>query len=767
MEINRREFLQMLGIATGGLALSSCGIDPRWSVPDELVKLAQRGPGIETWRNTICGQCTGGCGVKVRLIDGIPVKIEGNPMSPLNRGGMCPQGMAGLDVLYSPDRLKTPMIRHGNKGKTAQWKPISWDEAIDKVVSRLSKLRAEGQPHKLAILKQDTSMLMNDIFTMFMRAYGSPNLIDADDKQAQFLAFYLTQGLKEEFIGYDLAQAKYILNFGANIFEEEPAPVHYMRAYSQLRSQKGKRAKIIHISPRLSITGLKSAEWLPIKPATYGVLALGIAHVLIKEGLYDHDFVTRYTSGFDQWKNYVLKEFYPRKTSQITGIPVEQILKISREFGYTRPNLAIGNHNTVASSNGLFNMLAVHALNALVGAFEKPGGVVLPYQIPFSNLPGLRLDKIAHNGLNQLALDTYNNLKSTKVFVENILSEEKLYSLDTLFIYNSNPVFTSPYHEKFKLALEKIPFIVSFSNFIDETTEYADIILPDHCWLEKWDTNSQIPLVNFPWLGIQNPVVKPFYDTRQTGDVILQIASQINGISLPYKNSFELLKYRVKGIFKTGRGVVISEMFEEAWSDFLKKRGWQSLRYTNFEEFFKIMVEQGGWWEPDYRYGDYKRVFKTQDNKFRFVILHDKKYVPEFKGDKTKFSLHLNTFAVITNHKGKGSNSPLLQEIFGFYHKRYWQSWVEINPETAHKLHLRDGDMVEVESVVGKIRLPVKIYPGTRPEVVNIPFGLGHTSFGRYAKGIGVNPYTILVEDTDRLSGFPAISSTRVRIRRI
>jgi molybdopterin-containing oxidoreductase family iron-sulfur binding subunit len=144
MEINRREFLQMLGIATGGLALSSCGIDPRWSVPDELVKLAQRGPGIETWRNTICGQCTGGCGVKVRLIDGIPVKIEGNPMSPLNRGGMCPQGMAGLDVLYSPDRLKTPMIRHGNKGKTAQWKPISWDEAIDKVVSRLSKLRAEG-----------------------------------------------------------------------------------------------------------------------------------------------------------------------------------------------------------------------------------------------------------------------------------------------------------------------------------------------------------------------------------------------------------------------------------------------------------------------------------------------------------------------------------------------------------------------------------------------------------------------------------------------
>jgi molybdopterin-containing oxidoreductase family iron-sulfur binding subunit len=121
---------------------------------------------------------------------------------------------------------------------------------------------------------------------------------------------------------------------------------------------------------------------------------------------------------------------------------------------------------------------------------------------------------------------------------------------------------------------------------------------------------------------------------------------------------------------------------------------------------------------------------------------------------------------MITNQKGKGSNSPLLQEMFGFYHRQSWQTWVEINPESAKRLHLRDGDIAEVESSAGKIRLPVKIYPGTRPDVVNIPFGQGHTSYGRHAKGIGVNPYTILVEDIDSLSDTPSINGTRVRISR-
>ncbi|MEK7271951.1 MAG: molybdopterin-dependent oxidoreductase [Nitrospirota bacterium] len=772
MEISRRRFLEMLGVVAGGMALTSCGVDPRWSVPDELVKLAQRGPGIETWGNTLCGQCGGGCGIKIRFIDGIPVKIEGNPMFPINRGGMCPQGAAGLDTLYHPDRIKAPLLRSGNRG-SGSWKPISWDEALEMVITRLSKLRSEENTHKVAVLKEDSSILMDDIFSMFLNAYGSPNLIDASDKEGQYLAYHIMQG--RGIVGYDFGGAKYVLNFGANLFEEGPSPVRYMQAYKELREQKGERAKIVHISPRLSTTGLKASEWLPIKPGTYGVLALGIAHILIKENLYDNEFVTQRTTGFNEWKTYVLKEFYPNRTSNITGIPVEQIIRISREFGYTRPALSIGNHNTTASSNGLFNMLAVHSLNALAGGFEKPGGVVIPDEIPLRELPAIETDSIAKSGLTKPSLDEHQKhpvgLKSVNRLLESILSD-KPYSLDTLFIYNSNPLFTYPHQEKFKKAMEKIPFIVSFSNFIDETAEYADIILPDHSFLEKWDLNQTVPTVNFAFIGIQKPVVVPFHDSRHSGDTMLTIASHIKGMSLPFKDSLELLKYRVEGIFRRGSGLVISEKFEESWWDFLRKRGWYGLRHTNYEEFWKTMIETGGWWEPLHKYGDWERIFKNSDGRFKFVYTLKEQdilssYTSPESNAKDTFPFYLNTFNMLTNQKGKGANSPLLQEMFGFYHQQHWKSWIEINPELAEKLHLHDGDIAEVESSEGKIRLTVKIYAGTRHDVVNIPFGQGHTSYGRYAKGIGVNPHTIMVKDIDSLSDIPSLSSTRVRISKV
>lgn len=774
MEINRREFLKVLGIMTGGLATASCGYDPRWSVPDDLIKAAQRGPGIETWRNTLCSRCAGGCGIRVRLIDGIPVKIEGNPLYPINRGGICPQGAAGLDVLYNPDRVKNPLLRSGDRG-SGRWIPISWDEAMNMVISKLNSLRKAGTPNKVAILKEGASILMEDIFSLFMKAYGSSNIIDTSDGEEKYLAFFITQGLKGS-VGYDLSRAKYILNFGANLFEEGPSPVYYMKEFKELREQVGQRAKIIHISPRLSTTGMKAAEWLQIKPSTYGALAYSIAYVLIKENLYDRGFVAQHTSGFDEWKDYVLKEFYPSRTSQITGIPVEQILKISREFGYTKPALALCNHNASASSNGLFNVLAVHSLNALAGNFEKPGGILLADSIPLKELPELKLDGVAMVGLTKPAINNRQGnpvrLKSFKGFIENLLSS-KPYELDTLFIYNSNPLFTYPYQKRIKKALERIPFMVSFSSFIDETTEYADLVLPDHTDMERWDLNPSVHTVTFPCLGIQMPVVEPFYDTKHTGDVLLAIASRISGISLPFKNSLELLKFRVEGIFKVGSGLLASEVFETSWEDFLRKRGWLGLRYGNFEEFLNTLVEVSGWWEPVYQYGEWKRVFKSKEGRFRFVFeVSGKDFLktyrsPESKGEKDKFPLYLNIFEMLTNIRGKGANSPLLQEMFGFYHKRHWDSWVEINPKLAQRLRLEDGDLVEVESQVGKIRVAVKVYQGVMSEVINIPFGQGHTSYGRYARGIGVNPYSLVVENWDDISDLPALNDTMVRITKI
>jgi anaerobic selenocysteine-containing dehydrogenase len=235
---------------------------------------------------------------------------------------------------------------------------------------------------------------------------------------------------------------------------------------------------------------------------------------------------------------------------------------------------------------------------------------------------------------------------------------------------------------------------------------------------------------------------------------------------MPYKTSLAILKGMIKEIYRTGKGMVISEGFEESWAEFLKQRGWQSLRYTNFEEFWKVLIKNGGWWEPRHLYGRPRKLFRKRFN-FSAANRINRQLQPRFKETKEEPSFSLNVSRNLTNYKGKGSNSPLLQEIFGFYHKQYWKTYLEINPETAKNLGLRDGDVVEVESAKGRLRCPVKIYAGIRPDVVNIPFGLGHTAYGRYAKGIGVNPYTILIEDNDELSDLPDLIGTKVSIRKV
>ena len=174
MEIRRRDFLKLLGGAAGTMAISGYGLDQIISVPEELIEKAQNGPGVETWKNTICGQCPGGCGIQVRLIDNIPVYIKGNPIYPVNQGGMCPLGHSGLEVLFNPDRIKAPKKLIGIPG-SGKWESTSWDDALKKITENLIKLRNENKSHQVAFLGYNEDGLMKEHISRFMRAYGSPN----------------------------------------------------------------------------------------------------------------------------------------------------------------------------------------------------------------------------------------------------------------------------------------------------------------------------------------------------------------------------------------------------------------------------------------------------------------------------------------------------------------------------------------------------------------------------------------------------------------
>jgi anaerobic selenocysteine-containing dehydrogenase len=791
MKLNRRDFLKMGGGA--GVAIALGGGYWKWSQFPVAEK--PNSPGVEKWVPTVCAQCMGGCGVLVRVIDGWAVNIIGNPLHPVNRGTLCPKGIAGLQGLYDPDRIRSPLKRVGKRGE-GQWKSITWDEALQLVIEPLREIRQKGEPYRLVVLGGRYRGLMRSLWERFLEAFGSPNYID---NQFQWEGtpvegLFLTQGIYAS-PAYDLKNTQYILSFGSGLLESNWSPVQALSAYGYFRRGRPEhRGKLVQIEPRLSVTAIKADEWIPIRPGTEGVLALGIANMIIKEGLYNKEFISGHTSGFENWtdaggkehlgfKEFVLSEYEPNAISKQTGVPVDTIIRLAREFASNRPSLAIGYRDRP------FHQMAVSALNGLVGNIDNPGGVLIPRATPLQAFPPLKKDAAAQKGFEVERIDGGKRLPMMMdrpyLFAKNLLSG-KPYKPKILFLYYTNPLFSNPSPHHFEKALSEIPLVVSFSPYLDDTTLHADLVLPDHTPLERWQDDPIFLENGFPVLGIRQPVIEPLYQTKATGDVLLNIAKSLGGEArkaFPWKDFQEVLLYSVRGIFDAKRGDTFGLQFEQAWTRLLERGGWSAPSYRTFEEFWKQLQEKGGWWDPIYDFQEWNRVFQTPSKKFEFYAqafkqilppavskdLQDPSFLPHWEESKSSedekgYPFHLYVFKTMALPGSRNANQPWLQAIAGSSLFERWETWLEINPETARQLGISDEDWVWVESSKGRIKVRARIYKGAMPDVVNIPFGDGHQSGGRWAEGVGENPYRLLHDDLDPLTGYPIRGLTRVRI---
>ncbi|OGL43623.1 MAG: hypothetical protein A2149_06305 [Candidatus Schekmanbacteria bacterium RBG_16_38_11] len=774
--IKRRTFLKALSGTSVGLAFSSCNRIENLNkkivniIPAKEEEIVPKG--VEKWMVSTCGQCKGGCGIKVRLIDERAVKIEGNLLHPINQGSLCPKGQAGLQLLYDPDRLKGPLKRKGERGGN-QWEKISWDEAAKLVVEKLKKIRTNGEAHQLAFMSGKCSSLMKSLSERFLESFGSPNYFDISgsmdgNDQEPSDNLFLTQGIRKN-PAFDLVKANLILSFGSNLLESFSSPVQALQAYGYFRrGRTGSRAKLIQIDSRLSVTGAKADEWIPINPGTLGALALGLAYIIIKEDLYDKDFISENSFGFEDFesdngvlqhgfKRMVLNEYSPGTVSKITGVSIDNIIRLAREFATNKPAIAI------SGQSGIYDKVAIHSLNALCGSIDTEGGILTPQDVPLKRLPSLKFDEISKKGLSFTRID--GRIKS---LIEASLTG-KPYKINALFIHNSNPLFTYPDQENLRKAFEKIPFILSFSCFLDETSKMADLILPDHTYLEKWEDAQANTLRGYPVLGIRQPVLSKVNDTMHTGDFLLKVAKGAGGAvsdALPWDDFKAFLSYSVQGVYEDQRGNLFGPKFEEAWVHLLEKGGWSVPAYSSFEEFWNKMLEKGGWWDPIYYFGEWNRIFNTPSGKFEFYFQTLKKKVGTGVSEKD-YPFYLNIYKLISLSGLDETNQPWLQGILAAHVPIKWNTWVEINPEIAKKMGISEGDLVWVESRKGKIIVYAHLYQGAMPKVVNIPFGLGHSSNGRWIKGIGKNPVSIMEEILDPLTGNLLHDYTRVKIYKV
>lgn len=799
-KISRRRMLQFMG-AAGAWMLMGC------EQHSELrrVQLVPTGwnRGEERWVRTTCLQCPGGCGINVRVYEGRAVKIEGNPDHPLNQGGLCPKGQAGLQALYDPDRIPGPMKKIGGRSSST-WEAISWDEALATVADKLGQLRAAGKPESLLLLGGHFPGHMKALFERLAAAYGTPNLVSTEslDNSVGRLSKYLTQGISEP-PGYDLANTRHLLFFGDGYLEAWQPLGYTLRTHGRsLRGRLEKRTRIVIVEPHFGVGASKADEWIPIRPGTYAALALGMAHVIVKEDLFDREFVANHTFGFDDWedptergvrhegfRSLVTREYSPEDTEKITGVAAADIRRLAREFAEARPGVAAAGQGPELHTNGLFTHLAIRSLNGLVGSIDVPGGEIVQQSVPSQRWSDANLDDRARTGNAQPSLARRTPRQEglpgdgDHGALLDAIESGQPYPTEVALIYNTNPLFDGPDVVRYRQALDRIPFVVSFSSFMDETTARADLVLPDSTYLERLEDDFILPSVGHPVLNLRQPVMDKLHDTRHTADVVIELAGRIGGSvgsSFPWKNYEQALKESLAGVAAAGNG---------------------SFTGRNSEDFWDKLKARGTWSGADYRFGDWERVLKTPSGRFEFASLAWKEHIeaaarqagvsldtyldqlgirargdlallphyepPRFAGVAEQFPFYLQTFKTMMYAEGRGGNQPWLQESFGVMLSERWRAWVEINPATAERLGIADHDMVRIESDRGRLQLPARLHPGVRPDMVNVPLGYGHTEHGRWAKGTAGNPNDIISGLVDPVTGAQAMHATRVKVGRV
>ncbi len=765
MELSRRHFLVT---AAGGLGFGIGALSHQFPLPPPQVGPDWR-PGVETFVPSTCLLCPAHCGIRARLVDGALTRIDGNPLHPVSQGGLCPKGRAGIQLLYHPGRLRGPMQRVGPAGSD-RFEPISWNAAIDRIVAALRSARGLGQPASVEWLVGDITGVMAGVVSGFCRAYGTDRITVDDYRDGSADVMRMCQGIDAS-PAFDLADSDLVFSFGAALSEAWWALPQAARAR---QNDPARTPRWIQVDARLSRTAVSADRWVAVKPGTYGVLAMGVAYVMAKEGLYDVDFVSRRVSGWEDWaddtgtrhegfRTLVLRHGRPEDVSARTGVPVAQLFQLAKDFGNARRPVAIWDQVVAWRTNGLSDALAIHALNILAGRLNRPGGVLV--QTPVS-MPGA-FDRETPGG----------ELSQRPLTATTWPGADHRPPTSLLFLYQSNPVASVARTDDVRQALSKVPLVVSFSPFLDESARYANLILPDHTYLERWQDGPAPAAVAFPVWGVVQPVMKPIHDTRATGDVILDIASRLGGEVKAWARWSAVEEIvRERGIALAGarRGSPFVEAFRQNELRELERRGWWLPHGQSPDDHWKAILASGGWFDPIYDYHDSSGITQHADGRVwifpadarrRLQNVPARTFLPEPSSEDgaADFPLRLIPYRVLTLASGATALMPWLLEHLGLTVGHSWETWAEVNAETARTLGLQSGQRVRVESSHGSFDATLRIYAGAQPGVVNIPYGL-HTRVDGWGEPRGANPLAAIGNQMDPATGLPDWYSTRVRL---
>jgi len=811
VEVSRRRFLQGSVALTilGGTSLTGADLFAK-AESEKRVSINKKVP-------TVCEMCVNKCAAIAHVRDGVVKKLDPNPYLPKSRNMLCARGAAGIHALYDPDRLKYPLIRVGKRGD-GRYKKVTWSEAYEHIKEKLVTILDEEEDNRSSIGYCAGEGLAEHTFKSFMaQKFGSSNFLNHSTicLQTAVSGFALTLG------GYgqaDLENAKYVIMAGANRAEAILTP-DTMDIFKRTR---GRGAKLVVVDPRYTKTAMHADTYVPIKPGTDLAFVLALTYVALKGQLYNKIYVENNFNEFETYRKHILEHGYtPEWAEKITGVPADTICSIAHDFMAAAPQAIYyqGRRSTWAKND--FQLRRAMAIfSALGGGVDVKGGIVFGKTLPLGDHPINA--PLYFNAQGRIEKDSAAIIGATGSWVawrDMVVEEKTPYPIRGMFVYKQNPMLSVPDSNKTRKMFEKMDLVVVIDTMPSDTAMLADVILPECSYLERED-----PLKSFtgiePAIVLRQKVIEPMYESKPVIEIMRGLAKRLTrplweitkkhdlDVQSELETSpeeeyfkdwgFDLTEPYMQSQEEINKHMFVSEYGEKAWSVLREKGVFYPGMLDQFKKInnntFECYPSEGKTYsvleleeevDRDASISDFckscdpcvnpadiapwKRLFNTPSKKIEcnlesmtargidaMPMWHDEDYVKIPPG---KFKFITGRYAQHT--QSATQNNIMLLELMP-------TNYAWINDQEARERGIGLGDLIEVTSSVGSIRIQAYPTPKILPETLFYIHGFGAQSDGQtFAQRNGASDNEIIEGTIEPVFGSAVMHDTLVSVRKV
>ncbi len=641
-----------------------------------------------------CGMCHSGCGILAHVEDGELVKVEGDPDCPYNRGTLCAQGLAARQFVHHPDRLKYPMKRVGERGE-GRWLRISWDEALDTIAQKVREIREKDGPLAVAVACGTARPLFPWV-RRFTNILGTPNRLGYPHNcYSPMIAVGLAMYGAD--LRYDVEHSRCTVAWGYAITQSRPCREgrHFIEAYKH-------GCKVISVDPYFTPVSARSDLWLQIRPGTDCAMALAWLNVVIKEGLYNKEFVEKWTYGFDRLAEHI-DRFTPEWAEGITWVSAEKIKRAARMYATTTPASVLPGAPTNFGTNSTNTLRSIWLLPAITGNLDVPGANIF-WDRPY------RRDQVRKMlGYDKMTSEVWEKSVGdfpllAKAFPAaghagwRAVLTGKPYPIKAVMFHACNPLVghENPRGHVYQ-AIKKLDLVSVMDHFMTPTGELADIVLPAATSFER-DNVHHVEIGDVNGTFAAPKVIEPLWESRDDTDVFIEVLKRA-GLDYGYSDAKEMLNDLLKPVGG------LEELAKQHW-------------------LYAPQIPRK--YEAGQLRADGNPGFNTATGKIELYSLELEKLgldaLPVYKEPPES---PLSTPELLEDYPLVLGNGPRSRAFFlSQYRQVPWlrrihsEPRVRIHPETAERYRIKDDDWVWIESPRGKCRQKAHLTQGVHPRVV-------------------------------------------------